>query len=213
MTTTAPARKAPYSFYGCCLLLAAGMAGAQEPKQEFKEQALEQTMFEVSEDGLYVVDKRAQLLWPRCVEGMYWNGSNCTGTALLLSHRQAQELATERGRQDGQRWRLPRINELRRLASSRDARQPGLFEQLFPQAPGGWHWSGSATVSTRSLNAYDYSNVANGNQAGGSQLAARQAWAMDLESAQARADMLRSTQLPVRLVRPWLPASKPGARP
>ncbi|WP_051303514.1 Lcl C-terminal domain-containing protein [Comamonas composti] len=159
-------------------------------------------MFELSDDGLFVIDRRAHLLWPRCVEGMHWNGHHCTGFALLLSHKQAQQLAAERSQQDGQRWRLPRINELRRLIS-RDTRPPGLSAELFPQAPRDWHWSGSASVSTRSVNAYDYAHVAGGSQSPGSRLSAQQAWAIDFESLQTRADMNRSSLLVVRLVRPW----------
>src|SRR2546427_1298998 len=39
-------------------------------------------------DGRDVIDRRARLLWPRCVEGMQWNGKTCTGLPELFTHKQ-----------------------------------------------------------------------------------------------------------------------------
>src|SRR5256885_16256597 len=91
-------------------------------------------VLEVSEDGRDVIDRRARLLWPRCVEGMQWNGKTCTGLPELFTHKQAQALAAERAKQDGVRWRLPRVNEMPRLVS-RDIRPQGLLPELFTGGP------------------------------------------------------------------------------
>lgn len=163
-------------------------------------------VLQVSDDGQYVIDHRARLLWPRCVEGMHWNGKTCTGLPQLFTHKQAQTLAAERARQDGVRWRVPRVNELRRLIS-RDISPAGLSPQLFPQAPRGWHWTATAAVNARPVNPYNYSNIS-GNA--GPQLSTQQAWAIDLDSLETRPDMGRGNQLMVRLVRP-LPAEQAGA--
>lgn len=163
-------------------------------------------VLEVSEDGRYVIDRRARLLWPRCVEGMHWNGKTCGGLPQLFTHKQAQALAAERARQDGVRWRLPRVNELRRLIS-RDIRPQGLSPELFPESPRGWHWTGTAAVNARPVNPYNYSNISG---SAGPQLSAQQAWAIDLDSLESRPDMGRGNQLMLRLVRP-LPAEMAAA--
>jgi hypothetical protein len=190
------------------LLLGTGLVGMAHAAPGRDAGGASGAALEVSEDGQYVVDRRARLLWPRCVEGMHWNGKTCSGMAELFTHKQAQALAAERARQDGVRWRLPRVNELRRLIS-RDIRPQGLSPDLFPAAPRGWHWTGTAAVNARPVNPYNYGNIS-GSAA--PQLSAQQAWAFDLDSLEARPDMGRGNQLMLRLVRP-LPAgmAAPGA--
>ena len=81
-----------------------------------------------------MIDTRARLAWPRCVEGMRWSGNGCTGVPQLLSYGQAQALARQRWQAEGVRWRLPRVNELRRLVN-RQALPPSVDTQLFPAMP------------------------------------------------------------------------------
>ena len=69
----------------------------------------------LSADGAYVLDQRAGLAWPRCVEGMQWNGKTCTGQPLLLDRAEATALASERWKAEGVGWRIPRAAELQRL--------------------------------------------------------------------------------------------------
>ncbi len=153
-----------------------------------------------SQDGTLVIDARARLAWPRCVEGMQWNGRSCTGAARLMTYGEAQALVRERARAEGVRWRLPRVNELRRLVN-RGAQSPGMDAALFPAAPRQWHWTGTASVNTAAVNPYAYGNVQRGG-AGESRLSAQQGWAVDMDSGAARGDVGRATRLPVRLVRP-----------
>ncbi|MDR0205126.1 MAG: DUF1566 domain-containing protein [Delftia acidovorans] len=198
---------------GVCTLGSA-QAAQHEAEREVQRQAQREAqrgsrsgaapVLEVSEDGRDVIDRRARLLWPRCVEGMHWNGKACTGLPELFTHKQAQALAAERAKQDGVRWRLPRVNEMRRLIS-RDIRPQGLSPELFPGAPRGWHWTGTAAVNARPVNPYNYSNISG---SAGTQLSAQQAWAIDLDSLETRPDMGRGNQLMVRLVRP-LPSAPP----
>lgn len=190
-----PCRPRTTALLLACVAAAAHAQPADLPPDARRGSA---TALEVSEDGHYVIDRRARLLWPRCVEGMHWNGKDCTGMPQLFTHKQAQALAAERARQDGVRWRLPRVNELRRLIS-RDIRPQGLSPELFPGAPRGWHWTGTAAVNARPVNPYNYSNIS-GSAA--PQLSAQQAWAIDLDSLESRPDMGRGNQLLVRLVRP-----------
>ena len=68
-------------------------------------------------DGAYVVDASGRLTWPRCVEGMAWNGKTCTGQPRLMTHGEAVALASARFKAEGVAWRLPRLTELRRWAA------------------------------------------------------------------------------------------------
>lgn len=161
----------------------------------------------LSADGAYVLDQRAGLAWPRCVEGMQWNGKTCTGTPQRLDHAQAVALANARWKADGMRWRLPRVPELKRLVD-KTISPAGLDPALFPAAPHDWHWSGTANVSTGSGNQYNYGNVMN-SRSGGGDMAFRQGWAVNLETAESRGDVGKGTRLLVRLVRPHVPAPEP----
>ena len=156
-----------------------------------------------STDGAWVIDTRTRNAWPRCVEGMQWNGRTCTGTPRLFTHAQALALASQRWKAEGVAWRLPRVNELKRLVD-KSLQPSGLNPELFPAAPEDWHWSGTANVNASGVNRYDYSNVARAGE-GASSLSAQKAWAVDLSSGEASPDMGRGTALPVRLIRP-LPA-------
>jgi hypothetical protein len=158
--------------------------------------------WEVSPDGAYVIDVKARLAWPRCVEGMVWNGSVCTGEPQLLDHAQAQTLATSRWKAENVRWRLPTSHELQRLVQ-RQVVPPGPDARLFPGAPGGWHWSGSATVNTAQANPYNYGNVMKGRAGDeANRLNFLHGWAVNLSSGEAAGDVSRRSRLPVRLVRP-----------
>ncbi len=172
-----------------------GDAGAAAPAQAAQPPALS-----VSPDGTLVIDQRARLAWPRCVEGMRWTGSHCAGLARLLTYGEAQALARQRWKDSGVAWRLPRVNELRRLVN-RSAQPPSVDQRLFPATPRDWHWTGTASVNTGSVNPYAYGNVMRGG-AGESSMTVQQSWAVDMASGQARGDVGRGTRLVVRLVRP-----------
>lgn len=159
-----------------------------------------------SEDGASIIDLRARLMWPRCVQGMQWNGKTCTGVAQRFDHAQALALAHARWKADGVRWRLPRVPELKRLVD-KTALPPGPSPVLFPGTPHDWHWSGSATVLMRSGNQYNYGNAMNsgaGGEAGS--MALRQGWAVNMETGESRGDVGKGTRLLVRLVRPYDPS-------
>lgn len=158
--------------------------------------------FVVSEDGEYVLDMRARLAWPRCVEGMTWNGANCIGQPRRMTHGEAMNLALQRWKSEGVRWRVPRANELRRLV---DKQQPkgGMDPQWFPAAPREWHWSSSASIHSGTINPYNYGNVMEGRtEPNVSEMGVAQGWAVNMVDAEARGDFAKSSRLPVRLVRP-----------
>lgn len=156
----------------------------------------------LSEDGAYVVDARSKLAWPRCVEGMAWNGKTCTGVARLMTHGEATALAAARAKAEGVAWRLPRVPELRRLAGKvGKPAAPGVA--LFPAAPQDWHWSITASINAVRINPYDYDNIRQGRTGGNTdQLGVQQGWAVHLGTGEARGDVTKRSMLTVRLVRP-----------
>lgn len=156
--------------------------------------------FVLSPDGSLVIDTRARLAWPRCVEGMAWNGSACRGVPQLLTYGEAQALVRKRWQAEGVRWRLPRVNELRRLVN-RQAQPPSVDVQLFPAMPRDWIWTGTASVNTNTVNPYSYGNVARGG-AGESSMSVQQSWAVDMATGEASGEVGRATRLHVQLVRP-----------
>ena len=155
--------------------------------------------FHPSADGQVVIDTRAKLAWARCAEGMDWNGKACTGNAEVFNYKQAQTHAAERSKAEDQRWRLPRVNELKRLLD-RSSKPQGLNPALFPSAPRDWHWTGTASVNSARVNSYNYSQVDRSNNL--SSLSAQQAWAVNTETLQATPDMGKGNALLLRLVRP-----------
>ena len=167
---------------------------------------------ELSKDGHLVIDQRSKLAWARCAEGMHWNGSTCTGQRQLYDRAQAMARAKARMEQDGERWRLPRAAELRRLVD-KQANPPGLPRTLFPAAPGAWHWTSSITIQNYRNNPYNYGNMAQGSASSGSRLSTQVGWAVDVETGEARGDMPRSSKMALRLVRPSLPDADAKAAP
>ena len=155
--------------------------------------------FQIAADGKSVIDTRAKLAWARCAEGMDWNGKACIGSAKVFNYKQAQTHAAERSKAEDQRWRLPRVNELKRLLD-RSSKPQGLNPALFPSAPRDWHWTGTASVNSTRVNSYNYSQVDRSNNL--SSLSAQQAWAVNTETLQATPDMGKGNALLLRLVRP-----------
>jgi hypothetical protein len=152
-------------------------------------------------DGAIVRQPSARLVWARCVEGMRWDGRQCIGAARRVDLAGAQQLAAERRRTEGGDWRLPRVPELQRLASFA-RRQPAQARVLFPAAPGEPLWTATARVDTRSVNPYNYGNIAAGRSAESSgQDAALFGWAVDAFTGDANGEVPRASHLPVRLVR------------
>lgn len=165
----------------------------------------------VSADGQFVIDIRARLAWSRCVEGMSWNGSTCSGVPHLLTHTQAQSLAIKRWKAHNVAWRLPRVTELKRVVD-KTTDPPALNPTLFPRAPVGWHWSATANVNTSTVNPYNYGTVMRGGQGEGS-VSLVQGWAVDTGSGDASHEFGRGSPLFIRFVRPATAQELPPPAP
>lgn len=156
---------------------------------------------QLSEDGTTIVDRQTRQVWSRCLEGTQWDGRACSGSPRMVTHAQALALARARSRQEGQRWRLPRVKELQAL-SRKAAHATGSSPSILPPAPGGWLWTDSATIDTRPINPYDYNNIQRGiDPQNANSVAFLHGWTVHQDTAEARGDTPKRTRLPVRLVR------------
>ena len=163
-------------------------------------QAVDAKSLALTQDGAYVVDTRSKLAWPRCVEGMSWNGKTCTGEPRLMTHGEATALAAARAKADGVPWRLPRVTELRRWAA-RSGKVSAQAAEYFPAAPLDWHWTLTASIDTKSVNPYNYGNIAQGRLGSqGSTLGVQQGWAVNMATGEAEGGISRRSRLVVRLV-------------
>ncbi|MEP6502200.1 MAG: DUF1566 domain-containing protein [Betaproteobacteria bacterium] len=150
-----------------------------------------------TDGGGGVVDEEAHLVWSRCVEGRHWDGATCAGEAGSMNHTEAVAAAASRAKRDGVPWRLPRVSEMQHMVrGSTPARA------RFPAAPQGLHWSGTAVVDLGTVNQYRYQNIRRHvTEENANRIAFLHGWAVDLATGEARDNVLKSTHLPVRLVR------------
>ena len=89
-----------------------------------------------------VNDALTGLQWRRCLEGMNWNGSTCTGTAGSFSQEQALARAREQGG-----WRLPNIKELGSLVDRTRTASPRIDTNAFPALGQPAAWSSTPLVA------------------------------------------------------------------
>ena len=112
-----------------------------------------QTRFIVSANGSEVIDSHTSLTWRRCVEGMTWSGSTCTGSALSLTHSAAFARAkTQQG------WRLPNVKELASIVDDAVYANNGstavvamIDAAAFPNTPQNPHWASTPQVGHPAL--------------------------------------------------------------
>jgi hypothetical protein len=155
----------------------------------------------LSTDGAHILQRSTQLVWPRCVEGMRWNGRFCIGEPLWLDQSEAQALARQRAQATGLAWRLPYIRELQQFARM-SAAAPDASRPSVPEATQGWVWSGTTPIQIHEINPYRYDNVMKGgNGQSTSQMKFLHGWVVNTATGEARDDVLKRTKMFVRLVR------------
>lgn len=105
-----------------------------------------QNRYSYINSGAEVVDSKTGLTWRRCIEGMTWTDTTCTGTANTYMHEQALVQAKS---QTG--WRLPNRKELASIVD-RSRRNPAIDSVVFPNTPPvDAFWSSSPYVHSSSL--------------------------------------------------------------
>ena len=93
-------------------------------------------------DGQEVTGQVTGLIWRRCAEGMAWDNSTCSGTALTFSHENALLRAKTEATASAKPWRLPNVKELASLVD-RSRTLPTIDVTAFPATPFGGFWSSS----------------------------------------------------------------------
>lgn len=112
-----------------------------------------QTRFMISANGAEVTDNHTSLTWRRCVEGMTWSGSACTGSPLSLTHSGAFARAkTQSG------WRLPNVKELASIVDDAVYESNGgnadvamIDPAAFPNTPQTRYWASTPQVGFPAL--------------------------------------------------------------
>uniref|UniRef100_UPI000A9F696D DUF1566 domain-containing protein n=1 Tax=Hydrogenophaga flava TaxID=65657 RepID=UPI000A9F696D len=89
-----------------------------------------------------VNDALTGLQWRRCLEGMAWNGSTCTGTASTFTQEQALTHA-----RDLSGWRLPNIKELGSLVDRTRTASLRIDSAAFPALGEPAAWSSTPLVA------------------------------------------------------------------
>lgn len=102
--------------------------------------------FTVSVDGNEVTDQKTGLIWRRCIEGLSWDGTACTGTASIFSQEAALQHAAAEATNTGVAWRLPNIKELYSIVSM-DVITPAIETAAFPATPASWFRTSTPYVS------------------------------------------------------------------
>lgn len=100
-----------------------------------------------------VLDQFTGLVWQRCVVGMVWDGTTCTGTytpsywddfAQIIASQPPSAAAGANS------WRVPTYNELVTLHDGAAANPPYIVDQTwFPATPATWTWTSSPPNDTR----------------------------------------------------------------
>lgn len=99
-----------------------------------------QSRYTPSANGDEVTDTQTGLVWKRCVEGMAWNGSTCTGSYATFTHEQALVQA-----KNSTNYRLPNVKELASIVDKTRS-NPAIDPTAFPATPSQWHWTSTPYV-------------------------------------------------------------------
>ncbi|MBU44713.1 MAG: hypothetical protein CMN76_15935 [Spirochaetaceae bacterium] len=116
--------------------------------------------YQIQNEGNIVQDLQTHILWRRCVLGMTWDGSTCTGAAQALNHADAVNGCAALPESTYGPWRLPEYRELSTLFRY-DGSAPALDTSYFPNFPGATGLWSNTTVLATPTNALA-NNIANG---------------------------------------------------
>lgn len=111
--------------------------------------------YQVSADGQEVTDTTTNLIWRRCAEGMSWDGTTCTGSAVTYTHANALQRAQSEANASGKAWRLPNVKELVSIVDQ-SRYCPAIDNIAFPATPSTYagsdthFWSSSPYVGNSS---------------------------------------------------------------
>jgi hypothetical protein len=100
-----------------------------------------------------VLDKITGLVWQRCVVGMVWDGTSCSGSYTPLLWSQLPQLLTSQplsSATGASPWRVPTFNELASLHDATVSAPPYIVDKKwFPTTPAYWTWTSSPKNDSR----------------------------------------------------------------
>ena len=100
-----------------------------------------------------VLDQFTGLVWQRCVVGMVWNGTTCTGSYTPLFWSQFPQLVANQtlsSASGATPWRVPTFDELASLYDATASTPPYIVDQTwFPATPATYTWTSSPSNDTR----------------------------------------------------------------
>lgn len=80
--------------------------------------------------------------WQRCSYGQFLASNHCQGTAATIKWAAAAKYCKEL-KHSGRNWRLPSLEELRKIGHAPIQNQPAIDMRLFPGTHAGLYWSSS----------------------------------------------------------------------
>ena len=99
----------------------------------------------VAQTDSEVLDKVTGLVWQRCVIGMVWNGSTCTGQPDRKYWQDLPQLTAAQplsSAPNAPPWRVPTLSELKTLHDISATTTPYIADtSWFPETPAEWTWS------------------------------------------------------------------------
>lgn len=101
--------------------------------------------FKAGDDGT-MIDSKPRQIWLRCVVGMEWDGSTCTGQSHTYTWNDALEVVNEfNAKKVGGRsnWRLPKVEELNAIVE-KQCFKPAINLEAFPYSPESGFWTDSS---------------------------------------------------------------------
>ena len=114
----------------CCTQLFAECNSSLASSNSFKD-------YVVSQNGT-VVDKRTNLMWKQCTQGL--SGVNCPGNPQVFTWSQALQEANNSNFAEFSDWRIPNVKELRSLVEY-SCSNPSIIEEIFPNTRPWYYWS------------------------------------------------------------------------
>lgn len=102
-------------------------------------------------NGAEVKDLRTKWIWQRCVFGMVWDGTTCTGTPTYVAWSDLNAVVNTMPRSIGplaSQWLSPSSILLRELLTTQGGTS-SMDPTWFPNDPGGWTWTADPVASLK----------------------------------------------------------------
>ena len=107
-----------------------------------KQEVTPSSRFQDNGNGT-ITDTQTKVTWQRCVVGMTWDGSSCTGQSLDYKYSESHTVVDEYNQKKVAKhsnWRLPTEAELASIVESK-CFNPTINLDVFPYTPQSGYWT------------------------------------------------------------------------